>query len=574
MIKARINAQNSDANLRFYDQVYKHFSWEEAEKEFTWYQTGRINIVHEAIDRWADHPDKQNQAAIIFEKAGNTTIYTYSHLREISCRWANLLLQYGFQTGDRLFIFLPLCPEIYFAIFACARLGVTFCPLFSSLTFDELEDRIGNASPLGILTHPDFAEYLPPDAMKSVKYVFVTQSPLPGIFEGEILTEGLIEEMPAEAETCWVRGDTPLYLLYTSGSTGPPKGVIHAHHDMVGHLVTARYVLDFQKNTVFWTDAEPSWVTGTVYGTFAPLLCGITSVVQADPFSASNWYRTLEKHRISVCYTTPWTIRRLMDAGEDLVSRYNFSYLRHVAVVGEALSPQLIFWFKKNFDICPHDTWWMTETGMICIANFQSEDVKPGSMGKPVPGVEAAVIDENGTPLPNLSMGELALRPGWRSMMTAIWQDEERYQAYFRLKNWFLTGDMVIRDEEGYYYHQGRTDDLIKAGVKFIGPYEIERAICRHPAVREAAVISRSSKPGEPFVKAFIAVNIGFTPSARLNQEIRAYIKSNLPSEAAISEIEFLEEIPKTRSGKLLRRVLRARELGLPIGDPLKIKED
>jgi len=573
MIKAKIKSQYYDANLRSYDDTYSSFSWTEIEKEFTWYQTGKINIVQEAIDRWTEDPDKQNKKALIFEKAGEIKTYSYSDLKKISCRWANLFAQYGFKKGDRLFIFLPSCPEIYFAMLACARVGILFCPLFSTLSFDELEDRLENGKPRGILTHPDLSEKLPYDALKNTAHIFLIKGPLSNLFPGEVVIENLLEQMSDEYTPEWVSGDTPLYLLYTSGSTGPPKGVVHAHHDMSGHLMTARFVFDFKDDTIFWTDSDPSWVTGTVYGAFAPWLCGITTVVQGDPFSASNWYRTLEKHKITVCYTTPWTFRRLIDAGEDLASRYDFSNLRHIACVGEALIPELIFWVKKNLNLTPHDTWWMTETGMICLANYPSSDIKPGSMGKPVPGIELAVIDERGNALPPLTMGELALKPGWRSMMSDIWQDKSRYQEYFRLDGWFLTGDMVLKDEEGYYYHQGRIDDLIKAGVKQIGPYEIERAICQHPAVNEAAVISKGAKPGAPFLKAFVTINRGFTPSARLNQEIRAFVRANLFSEIALREITFLEEIPKTRSGKLLRRVLRAQELGLPIGNPLKIKE-
>jgi acetyl-CoA synthetase len=573
MIKARIKAQNPEANLRNYDYTYKSFSWSEVGKAFSW-QQDKMNIAHEAIDRWANNPEKQEHHALIFEKAGETRSYTYGDLKEISSQWANLLVDYGFKTGDRLFIFLPPCPEIYFAMLGCARLGVLFCPLFSTLGYDELEERLVSATPRGIITDRDFAERLPPEAMSAVNHVFLIRGPLSRMFRGEVLLEGLPEKQSKHFSTRYLQGNTPLYLLFTSGSTGPPKGVVHAHHDMVGHLATGRYVLDLREDSVIWTHGDPAWVTGTVYGAFSTWLCGACSVVQADPFSASTWYRTLEKNGVSVWYETPGTIRKLKEAGEDLPHRYDFRHLRHIATVGETLTPELLYWVKKNFKLTPHDTWWMTETGMICIANFLSMDIKPGSMGKPVPGVEASVIDERGEPLPALSMGELALRPGWPAMMTDIWQDRDRYREYFRLNGWFRTGDMVMKDEEGYYYHQGRNDDLIKVGVKLIGPYEIERALCQHPAVNEAAVISRSQKTGEPHVKAIVTINKGFVASARMNQEIKAFVKASLSEEITLKEIEFMEEIPKTRSGKILRRVLRTRELGLPIGDPLKIKED
>ncbi len=573
MIHATIPAERPPAHDDEYKRLCDGFSWSAVEAEFSWSRTGRLNIVHEAVDRWADAPTTRDRTAMIFEKGGRVQTFSYRELKRISCRWANMFARCGFKTGDCLFIYLTPCPEIYFAILACARLGVLFSPLFSTLTFDELEERLENSKPRGVLTHPDLAERLPDEAMSHVTHTFLTQGPLPERFPGEIDVQGLPDRMPDHLEPAWVTGDAPLYLLYTSGSTGPPKGVVHAHHDMVGHLITARYVFGLTPDAVIWTDADPSWVTGTVYGVFAPWLCGATSVVQGDPFSASTWYRTLEIHSVAVWYITPGVLRKLSEAGEDLTGRYDFSALRHVNVVGEALVPELIYWFRKNFNLTPHDSWWMTETGMICIANFPFMDVKPGAMGKPVPGVTAAVIDEKGNPLPAMTMGELALKPPWPAMMTEILKDKKRYKEYFKLKGWFLTGDMAVRDEDGYIYHQGRTDDLIKAGVKLIGPYEIERALGRHPAVQEAAVISRGGRPGEPALKAFITVHKGVTPSGRLNQDIKAFVKAGLSHEVSLSEVVFLDEIPKTRSGKLLRRALRARELGVPIGDPKKIND-
>ncbi len=437
MIKARIPPENPDANLKSYSQAYQNFSWRDIENEFTWHSTGEINIVQEAIDRWAKDSDKRDRIALIFEKAANIKAFTYLELREISSQWANLLIEHGFSVGDRLFILLPSCPEIYFAMLACARLGVIFSPLYPTLGFDELEIRLLNAKPRGIITHPDLLERLPEHTMGSVEHLFLTEGPKVGLFPTEIVAQGLVETLPKKSNIRWVRGTTPLYLIYTSGSTGPPKGVVHAHMDMLGQFITGRYVLNLAEGTVLWTDGDPSWVTGTVYGTFAPWLCGATSVIQGDQFSASTWYRTLESHKVAVWYTTPRTMTRLAEAGDDLPGRYDFSHLKHIATVGETLSPEQFYWAKQTLKRAPHDTWWMTETGMICLANFQSESIKPGSMGKPVPGLEADVLDENGEPAPVLTMGELALRLGWPSMMTGIWQDAPRYQAYFRFKTGF-----------------------------------------------------------------------------------------------------------------------------------------
>lgn len=569
----RIPPENPDGNLKSYSQMYQSFSWRDIEGEFSWHQTGEINIVQEAIDRWARDRDKRDRKALIFEKAANVKEFSYLELRELSSQWANLLIEHGFSVGDRLFIFLPSCPEIYLAMLACARLGVIFSTIEAGLSFDDMEVRLQNAKPRGIITHPDLLERIPEHAVGSVDHIFLTEGPSSGFFANETVVEGLVETLPKKSNIRWVRGTTPLYLIYTSGSTGPPKGVIHAHMDMLGHFLTGRYVLNLSEGTVLWTDGDPSWVTGTVYGAFAPWICGATAVIQGDQFSASTWYRTIERHKVEVWYTTPRTLTRLAEAGDDLPGRYDFSSLNHVATVGETLSPEQFHWGKKTLKHAPHDTWWMTETGMVCIANFQSEGIKPGSMGKPLPGIEAAVLDDNGELTPNLSMGELALRPGWPSMMTGIWQDAPRYQAYFRFKEWFLTGDMVMKDEDGYFYHLGRNDDLIKLGEKFIGPYEIEHVLSLHPAIAEAVAISLGSAGGKTYIKAFLTVNKGFIASARLGHEIKAFAKANFSPELPLAEIEFLEELPKTRSGKVLRRVLRAREKGLPSGDTSNLKE-
>ena len=576
MIKAKIPAANPNANLKSYKDTRQTFQWEHAAEEFTWHHSGKLNIIHEAVDRWAQNPAKRDQPAIIFEKGNQLVTYTYGELQEKSSQWANFLSAHGYQTGDRLFIFTPSCLEAYLAMLGACRLGVIFCHLFSSTGFDELALRLTNAKPRGILTHPDLLERLPPEAKAFIEHVFLTKGPPPNLFPMEIVIEDAPDQMPKTFEPVWLAPTAPLYMNYTSGSTGPPKGIVHVHKDMQGILISARYVLDLQEDTILWADADPAWVTGTVYGVFGPLLCGATSLIQGDAFSAANWYWTLEKHRVAVCYTTPKNLLQLKAAGDNLPTRYDLSRLRHILTVGAPLTPDLFYWVKQNLKLSPHDTYWMTETGIIAIANFPSMDIKPGSMGKPLPGMEAAVMDEYGKPLPPMSTGELALKAGWPGMMSNLWQENERYQLYFRFKGWFLTGDIVIRDDDGYYYHQGRNDDLIKVGGdRVIGPFEIEQVLCQHPAVIEAAVISKGTEPGAgvSYLKAFITIHPKYTPSVRLNHEIKAFVTANMAPDVVIKEIMFLNELPKTRSGKLLRRILRARELGLPGGDALKMKE-
>jgi len=571
MIRAIIRPENPNANLKSYYDAYNGFSWSDAEKEFSYQEGGQTNIVYEAVDRWAEHPEKGLKPALIFEKLGQVSTFSYQQLQEKSCQWADLLARHGFKRGDRLFILLPSCPETYFAMLGSARLGVIFSTLFSTLGFDDLAWRLQNAQPRGVLTNADLVERLPQEAMKEVDCVFFTSGKAPGLFPREIVIEDILEQMAPQYQIVWLPRESPLYLLYTSGSTGPAKGVVHTHQDMVGQKITAKYVLDLTEDSILWTDGDPAWITGTVYGAFAPWLCGAASVIQGDPFSASTWYRTLEKHRVTTWYTTPMRIRWLMEAGEDLPGRYDLSNLRHIASVGETLAPELFYWMRENLKHSVHDTWWMTETGMICVANFPSEFIKPGSMGRPVPGIVAAVLDPNGGELPILTLGQLALKVDWPAMMQAIWKDETRYSQYFK-DNWMLTGDMVIKDEDGYYYHQGRNDDLIKAGQEFIGPFDIESIVRMHPAVAEAAVISKTPGTGVYTIKAFVTINEGYSPSARLNHEIKVFVKAYLNPDVPFTEIEFLDELPKTGSGKVLRRVLRARELGLPSGDHSKLK--
>ncbi|MFC1834773.1 AMP-binding protein [Thermodesulfobacteriota bacterium] len=572
MIKARIRPVNPDANLKSYFRKYREFSWEDVEKEFSGYDPGRLNIVDHSVDRWAEHPEKKDQWALVVEKGGKIDRFSYWRLRDESCRFANLLVEEGFKNGDRLFIFLPPCPEIYIAMLGCARLGVIFTNIFHTLGYDELEWSLRNAEPRAVLTHPELVERLPQGVLADSSRVFVTGESGPGIVAGELPLEGALSSMSTEFDNARFPAETPLYILYTSGSTGPPKGVVHGHQDMLGQYITAKYVLDLNEDSALWVDGNPAWVTGTVYGAFAPWLCGACSVVQGDKFSASTWYRTIETHKVSVWYTTPSNLRKLMEAGDDLPGRYDFSHFRHVASVGDTLIPDLYYWVKKCLNRVPHDTWWMTETGMICIASYPSEETRPGCIGKPVPGIEAAVLDADGEPLEILSLGELALKTPWPALMTGIWRDEERTAAYFR-NGWFLTGDMVIKDEDGYYSHQGRKDDLIKAGEMFMGPYDIEGVLRLHPAVAEAAVIAKSSDRAKTSVKAFVTVTEDHTPSMRLNREITAFVKTNLHSEVPLTEIEFLPKLPKSRSGKMLRRALRARELGLPTGDLSKLED-
>ncbi|MFO7838252.1 MAG: AMP-binding protein [Desulfosalsimonadaceae bacterium] len=578
MIKARVPAQNNEsANIQSYDALCREFRWEFTEKGFSWYGSDRMNIITESIDCWAEDPQRADHPAMIFQQQGVVKTFSYRRLKEKSSQWAGLLSEFGFSCGDRLVTLLPPSPDIYFAMAGCARMGVIFCPVFATAGFYELEIRLESTAPKGVLTHPDLIEKLSFDFAAQVDYIFLNQSEGPGLFSNETPISARLEKMPADFPAKQLPGSTPLYMIFTSGSTRPPRGVVHTHRDMTGILATARWVLDVKPDTVLWTDADPAWVTGMVYSGFAPWLCGITSVIQGDPFTASNWYCTLENHKVSVCYTTPRTIRELMHAGNELPSRYDLSHLSHIATVGAPLVPELFYWTARHLGCYPHDTWWMTETGIICIANLPCIDIKPGSIGKSLPGIQAAILDEAGEELPPLSIGELAIKAPWPGIMEDLWKDSFRFQKYFRNDQWFATGDIALYDEEGYFYHQGRNDDLLKVcGESLIGPFEIEQVLAMHPAVDEAAVISKgmaSARAEESYLKAFVSLKKGCISSSRLRYEIKAFLRANLSQDIVIHEVLFLDALPKTRSGKLLRRVLRAWELGLPGGDVINMQD-
>ncbi len=543
------------------------FDWRQFDSAFTKDESGNVNIVYDAVDKWASEDKKRSRTALIIEGRGTSRVFSYLDLRELSSQWANLFTESGLVQGDRLIIYLPVCLEVYVSALACARLGIIFAPLYSNLNVEEIAERILCIKPRAVVTHPKLADHLPKNAMRSVERVFFVEDPLPAQFSGEVSVRALLESLPKKTQTKWVGWTSPLYIMFTSGSTGPIKAVVHCHRDSVGLLFTAKTALGLDENSILWTDANPGWITGIAYGLFAPLLCGATSLVQTDKFLASSWYRTLERHRVSVLYTTPRTLRRLHISGDDLPRRYDLSSLKHIASLGEHLDPELISWTRQHLGLTPHDTWWMTETGMINIANTISMAIKPGSMGVAVPGIEASVLDHNGDPVPNGVSGELALKVDWPSMMTGLWMDAPRYQEYFKIKGWFLTGDVVTRDDDGYYYHQGRKDDLVKHGNSNIGPYEIERILLLHPAVESAAAISVGKPEGKTLLKAFVSLNDGFSSSSTLKHQLRTFLKGNFSSEIPLADIEVLDELPKTRSGRIARRVLRAKELGMPSGN-------
>jgi acetyl-CoA synthetase len=357
---------------------------------------------------------------------------------------------------------------------------------------------------------------------------------------------------------------------FTSGTTGQPNGALHVHEAIVAHRLTGRLVLDLREGDVFWCTADPGWVTGTSDGILAPLACGATVLAYDGPFDVERWYDVLERERVDVWYTAPTALRRCMRAGIEPAAKRDLSKLRLIASVGEPLNPEAVVWGRAAFGLPIHDNWWQTETGGIMVANYPTVDIKPGSMGLPVPGIDAVILAEDGDSVrvvnePDL-VGELALVPGWPSMFRGYLGEPERYAACFR-GGYYLTGDLARRDADGYFWFVGRKDDIIKSSGHLIGPFEVESALMEHPAVAEVAVIGKPDPIALELVMAFVSLKSGFIESPALASELLAFGRKRLGAAVAPREIVFQAELPHTKSGKILRRMLRARQQGLPLGD-------
>lgn len=553
-------------NMATYDEVYKNFNWEDIEKEFSWYTTGKVNIAYEAVDRMVDEKGKGDRVALYYTDNKREATYTFSQMKVQSNKFANVLRKFGVGRHDRVFIFMPRSPELYFSFLGISKVGATAGPLFEAFMDAALKDRLENSEAVAIVTTPELKGRILKEELPNLKHIFVVGAN-GELGEREIDWDAEMAQASDEAEIEWVDRETPLFLLYTSGSTGKPKGIVHVHNDMLGYYATGKYVEDLRENDMYWCTADPGWVTGVVYGMIAPWLNGVSTILRGGRFSADDWYSVLAKYKVTVWYSAPTAFRMLMVEGEAPLKRYDLSNLRHVLSVGEPLNPEVIKWFMKSLNLRVHDTWFMTETGMQIICNFPGMPIKLGSMGRPVPGVEAAIIDDNGNVLPPLQMGNLAIKKDWPAQMRAVWKNPQKFDEYFRLDPWYISGDSAYMDEEGYFFFQGRVDDVINTAGERVGPFEVESRLIEHPAVAEAGVIGKPDPIRGEIIKAFIALRDGYTWNDDLAKEIRDFVKSGLAAHAAPREFEVKDKLPKTRSGKIMRRVLKAWELGLPEGD-------
>lgn len=565
-----------EPNLVDYDAVYSTFSWDDARAAMSGLPSGRgLNIAHEAVDRHATGRHATHIALRCIAKDGAVRELTYRDLAEQTSRFANALRTLGIGKGDRVFVLSSRIRELYIACLGTLKNTSVFCPLFSAFGPEPIAHRIaiGNGKVL-VTTEALYRKKIAPIRSKlaSIEHVILVgeggrSSDIPGTHD----FARLVAEASPSFEIPPTGPEDLAILHFTSGTTGKPKGAMHVHRAVVAHHVTGKLALDLHPNDVFWCTADPGWVTGTSYGILSPLTHGITSIVDEAEFDAERWYGILRDHGVTVWYTAPTAVRMMMRAGSETAHRYDLRKLRFVASVGEPLNPEAVLWGVEALGLPIHDNWWQTETGGIMIANYASMPIRPGSMGKPLPGVKAAivrtrpdgwieVVEQAGVE------GELALRPGWPSMFRGYLGDEERYRKCFRA-GWYLTGDLARRDEDGYFWFVGRSDDVIKSAGHLIGPFEVESALLEHPAVAEVGVIGKPDPVAMEVVKAFVSLKPGFNPDDALARELLGFARTRLGPAVAPKEIGFLPQLPRTRSGKIMRRLLKARELGLAEGD-------
>ena len=567
-------------NMVDYPSLRLRFSWDAARGELAGLPNGGLNIAHEAVDRHAAGERKEHIALRWLGKNGAIEDFSYAKLSALSNRFANVLQSLGIGAGERVYILTGRIPELYIAALGAWKNRSVVCTMFSAFGPEPIRARMALGDARLLITTP---------MLYQRKIVPIIRQ-LPGL--RHVLLAGKAEDEGAIADTldfaellsqaserfsiAPTAPEEPALLHFTSGTTGTPKGAVHVHQAVVTHHATGKLVLDLHPEDVFWCTADPGWVTGTSYGIIAPLTHGVTSIVDEADFEAERWYQILEQQRVSVWYTAPTAIRMLMKTGLAALAGRKLPALRYLASVGEPLNPEAVRWGVTAFGLPFHDNWWQTETGGIMIANFPALDVRPGSMGMPVPGIDAAIVrtskakdsaEVSVTPIDEPGVeGELALRPGWPSMFREYLNEPERYQKCFA-GGWYLTGDLARRDADGYYWFVGRKDDVIKTSGHLIGPFEVESVLMEHPAVAEAGVIGKPDPVALEVIKAFVALKSGYEPSDALKKDIMAHARKRLGAVVAPKEIDFQQSLPKTRSGKIMRRLLKARELGLPEGD-------
>ena len=545
-------------NLINYPKAYQDFESNSASaEEIDFFEGKRLNAAYNAVERHANNANKNKIAIYHLDNDLVETKLTFFELNQLANQFGNLLKSFGVEKGDRVFFFLPRIPAIVYCFLGTLKIGAIAGTMFSAFGPQALLDRLDNSKAKVLITDEELKPRLASIRRKlpDLKYILTI---------AEI--NKLLPKQSQELKCSKTRKNDPAFMLYTSGTTGKPKGVLHAHQAIIQQHLTAKWVLDLKPDDVYWCTADPGWVTGIAYQILGTLSNAASTIIFQGRFDPATWYKIIEKYHVTVWYSAPTAIRLLMAAGTKLANFYNLSSLRHLGSVGEPLNPTPLLWANQTYHHPFHDTWWQTETGAICIANYPSIDIRVGSMGKPFPGVVAAIVDDKGKPLPAMTEGNLALKPGWSSMMIKIWRRPKKYESYF-VGGWYITGDLAYMDSDGYYWFIGRSDDVIKTSGERVGPFEVESAIVSYPGVIEAGVIGKPDELRGQIIKAFVALKPDVKPTEKLKLQITEHVKKHLAGHAYPREIEFVKSLPKTRSGKIVRRLLRAKELGLPLGD-------
>jgi len=553
-------------------------TWASAKDELGYVDGDPINIADICVDRHVAAGRGDKPALIHEDHAGETRRFTFSDVQELSNGWARFLQDQGIGEMDRVCLFLDRIPELYIGFIGILRLGAVVQPLFSAFGDESLRQRLDDCRTTAVITQRKHLSRVRRaraglDSLRTVIVVDQSDTSKP-LREGETAFR-MADARTADVEVCNTHAESPSVLHYTSGTTGKPKGALHVHASVIAQYLTSKVVLDLKDDDVYWCTADPGWVTGTSYGIIGPWSLGVTQVVLDAGFSAERWYATMARHRVSVWYTAPTAIRMLMKHGNEEPARHDLSGLRHMCSVGEPLNPEAVHWGREVFGLDFHDTFWQTETGAMVITNRPGLPVKAGSMGQPFPALEAAIVDsDTGEAITEAGrVGLLAVRPPWPSLMRTYWDNSATYYDKFR-GGWYICGDRGSIDADGYFWFSGRDDDVINTGGHLVGPFEIESALLEHEAVAESAAIGKPDPVNMEVVKAFVTLKEGFSPSEDIELSIMNFIRKKLSPLAMPQEIEFSDKLPKTRSGKIMRRMLKARELGQEIGNTSTLEDD
>jgi len=576
VIKKQDKLTPNNPNMEDYDSTYANFSWDAAESELvTKNPDGTMNIAVNCIDRHADGDKADKIALICSDQGGSESSYSFSDLKGLTNKFANGLESIGVKKGERVFIFLPPLAERYVAFLGVLKHGAIAGTLFAAFQEMALKDRLLDSQAKVIVTSSELyprIENIRADLPDLQTVIIVgDDSSMPSGDHIKSYKE-LMNQASDRYSAAAMQPDDYSYMLYTSGTTGKPKGVVHTHKDVLQAMVSTKYSLDINDEDIYWCTADLGWVTGVVYGVLGIWGLGGTSLIFNGRFSPEAWYGLIEKYKVSVWYSAPTAIRMLMGAPTQ-PDAFNLSSLRHLCSVGEPLNPEAIIWGMKAFGLPFHDTWWQTELGAISITNYPSLDIKPGSMGKPLPGIEAAILDQDNNILADEAEGDLALKAASvSSLMKTIWNNQEKYDSYFR-GEWYISGDRATRDKDGYFWFVGRSDDVINTAGERIGPFEVESALVAYPDVIEAGVIGKPDEIRGEIIKAFVVLRPGVEASDELKEKLKAHVKEHLAGHAYPREIDFIDKLPKTRSGKIMRRILKAQELGEDIGDTSTLED-